>query len=162
MVVAKDLYMYSFNLMQHDLTLCARCYVRGNYRVGLNSSDFRRVEISEEVKTDWNDKETLHLLEAVMHYGDDWKRVAAHVGGGRSEKECVARFIKLPFGEQLVGLPESSDVDKNLGSKNSSLPDKRMRLTPLADASNPIMAQVKTSYVQLGKKPEPSLYLQKI
>lgn len=130
-----------FSCDKHDLTLCARCYVRGNYRVGLNSSDFRRVEINEEVKTDWNDKETLHLLEAVMHYGDDWKKVAAHVGGGRSEKECVARFIKLPFGEHFVGPPESSEVDKNLGSKNLSLPDKRMRLTPLADASNPIMAQ---------------------
>lgn len=130
-----------FSCDKYDLTLCARCYVRGNYRVGVNSSDFRRVQINEEVKTDWSDKETLHLLEAVMHYADDWKKVAAHVGGGRNEKECVARFVKLPFGEQFVGRPESSELDNDLGSKNSSFPDKRTRLTPLADASNPIMAQ---------------------
>ncbi|KAF2310264.1 hypothetical protein GH714_007465 [Hevea brasiliensis] len=84
----------------YDLTLCARCYVRGNYRVGVSSSDFRRVEISEEIRTEWTEKETLQLLEAVAHYGDDWKKVALHVPG-RSEKDCVSHFIKLPFGKNL-------------------------------------------------------------
>ena len=144
--------------MQYDLTLCARCYVRGNYGVGLNSSDFRRVEISEEVKAEWTDKETLHLLEAMMHFGDDWKKVSDYVGGGRSESECVAHFIKLPFGEQFAGTPNTTEVDdkfdqtKDLndagfGLQNSgtSFPNKRLRLNPLIDTSNPIMAQVKSS-----------------
>ncbi|KAL3616792.1 SWI/SNF complex subunit swi3b [Castilleja foliolosa] len=122
---------------KHDITLCARCYVRGNYRVGLSSSDFKRIEISEETKTDWSDKETLQLLEGVMHYGDDWKKVAEHVSG-RSVKECVARFIKLPFGEQFDGPPESAEVDTELSLQSVT---KRMCLSPLADASNPIMAQ---------------------
>lgn len=52
-------------LKGNELTLCARCYVR---RVGI---EFKRVELRE--------KETLLLLEAVMHYGDDWKKVAQHV-----------------------------------------------------------------------------------
>ncbi|KAL0392244.1 UNVERIFIED_CONTAM: SWI/SNF complex subunit SWI3B [Sesamum radiatum] len=95
---------------------------------------------SEEAKTDWSDKETLQLLEAIMHYGDDWKKVAEHVGG-RTVKECVARFIKLPFGEQFDGPPESAELDMELGLQNVALPNKRMRLSPLADASNPIMAQ---------------------
>lgn len=129
---------------QHDMTLCARCYVRGNYRVGLSSSDFKRVEISEEAKTDWTDKETLQLLEAIMHYGNDWKKVAEHVGG-RNVKECVARFIKLPFGEQFDGPPESAELDTELGLQNVTMPTKRMHLSPLADASNPIMAQVTSS-----------------
>lgn len=136
------------------MTLCARCFVRGSYKVGVSSSDFRRVEISDEVKTDWTDKETLHLLEAVMHYHDDWKRVAEHVGG-RSARECVAHFVKLPFGEQFIGPPDSSLVDDKIHQPNGEsstefglrsttvTPSKRMRLTPLADASNPIMAQVK-------------------
>ncbi|GFP87194.1 swi/snf complex subunit swi3b [Phtheirospermum japonicum] len=122
---------------KHDMTLCARCYVRSSYRVGLNSSDFKRVEIGEEAKTDWSDKETLQLLEGVMRYGDDWKKVAEHVSG-RSVKECVARFIKLPFGEQFDGPPESAEVDTELSLQNVT---KRMCLSPLADASNPIMAQ---------------------
>lgn len=141
-------------MAQFDLTLCARCYVRGNYRVGVNSSDFRRVEISEDTKAGWTDKETLHLLEAVLHYGDDWKKVAEHVGG-RNEKECVTHFIKLSFGEQYLGHTSSGDVDnkfsqakdqsdagfgqENIGTSSAS---KKMRLTPLSDASNPIMAQV--------------------
>ncbi|EPS73548.1 hypothetical protein M569_01208, partial [Genlisea aurea] len=114
---------------KHDMTLCARCYVRGNYRVGLSSSDFQRIEICDDPKSDWNEKETLKLLEALMHYGDDWKKVGSHVGG-RSAKECVAQFIKLPFGEQFHGPPESQNP-----------PLKRICLTPLADSSNPIMAQ---------------------
>ncbi|KAH7861323.1 hypothetical protein Vadar_024599 [Vaccinium darrowii] len=79
---------------KYDLTLCARCYVRGNYRVGVSSSDFRRVEINEDVKTDWSEKEILLLLEATMHYGDDRKKVAEYVGG-RSEMECVTRFFSM-------------------------------------------------------------------
>ncbi|XP_073053230.1 SWI/SNF complex subunit SWI3B [Primulina eburnea] len=125
---------------KHDMILCARCYVRGNYLVGMNQSDFKRVEISEESKTDWSDKETLQLLEAVMHYGDDWKKVSEHVGG-KNVKDCVARFIKLPFGEQFDGPPESAELDAELGLQNGSTPAKRMSLSPLADASNPIMAQ---------------------
>ncbi|XP_038703804.1 SWI/SNF complex subunit SWI3B isoform X2 [Tripterygium wilfordii] len=138
---------------KYDLTLCARCYVRGNYRVGVNSSDFRRVEISEETKADWTEKDTLLLLEAVVHFGDDWRRVAHHVGG-RSEKDCVNHFIKLPFGEEFSGYLDSGKMDNKchqmkdqrtaesgLESIGVSSPSKRMRLTPLADASNPIMAQ---------------------
>ncbi|KAL6578238.1 hypothetical protein OROMI_010566 [Orobanche minor] len=129
-----------FESDKHDMTLCARCYLRSNYRVGMSSADFKRVEISGEAKTDWTDKETLQLLEGIMHYGDDWKKVAEHVGG-RSVKECVARFIKLPFGEQFDGPPESAEVDTELASQNVAMQTKRMRLSPLADASNPIMAQ---------------------
>lgn len=90
-----------------------------------------------------------------MHYGDDWRKVAQHVG--RSEKDCVSHFIKLPFGEEFVGstdiggfdakynqTKDAGDAECGLGSSVTSSSNKRMRLTPLADASNPIMAQVYT------------------
>lgn len=100
--------------------------------------------MTEDAKSDWTDKETLHLLEAVLHYGEDWKKVSEHVGS-RSEKDCIARFIRLPFGEQFLGpkedksrLVNDDDVTDDPGADIS----KRLRLTPLADASNPIMAQV--------------------
>ncbi|KVI07579.1 Homeodomain-like protein [Cynara cardunculus var. scolymus] len=130
-----------FSNIKKDTTFCARCYVRA----GVNSADFKRVEISEEVKTDWTEKETLHLLEAVMHYGDDWKKVSEHVVG-RSEKECVDRFIKLPFGEQFTGPPDSIEPEENVHKAMDrfdieSNPSKKMRLTPFDDASNPILAQ---------------------
>lgn len=137
-------------MRQYDLTLCARCYVRGNYQVGVSSSDFRRVEINEEMKAEWTEKETLHLLEGLMHYGDDWRKVAQHVGS-RSEKECVAQFVKLPFGEEFLDRGEieskqnrleSNNAESGVETSSSSLPNKRVCLTPLADTSNPIMAQV--------------------
>lgn len=138
----------TFIVNQYNLTLCARCYVRGNYRTGITSSDFRRVEINEETRYNWSDKEILHLLEAVFHYGDDWKRVAEHVGGGRTEKDCLARFIKLPIGQELVRQPGTEELD-NFGDQDfghdideTSSSPKKIHLTPLADASNPVMAQV--------------------
>lgn len=136
---------------QYNITLCARCYVRGNYQVGVTCSDFRRVEIHEDSKSDWLDKDTLHLLEALTHYGDDWRKVSQHVG--RSEKDCASHFIKLPFGEEFVASTDSGDVsdqikdagDAESGPGSNGTPsNKLMRLTPLADASNPIMAQVYT------------------
>ncbi|XP_071710241.1 SWI/SNF complex subunit SWI3B [Rutidosis leptorrhynchoides] len=127
-----------FSNLKKDTTFCARCYVRA----GVNTADFKRVEISEDVKTDWTEKETLHLLEAVMHYGDDWKKVSEHVVG-RSEKECVDRFIKLPFGEQYTGPPDSVDPEEKATDQidTESSPSKKMRPTPFDDASNPIVAQ---------------------
>uniref|UniRef100_A0A1J3D5G7 SWI/SNF complex subunit SWI3B n=1 Tax=Noccaea caerulescens TaxID=107243 RepID=A0A1J3D5G7_NOCCA len=125
---------------KYELTLCARCYVRGNYRVGINSSEFKRIELIDESKAVWSEKETLSLLEAVMHYGDDWKKVAPYVTG-RTEKDCVSQFVKLPFGEQFVKDSDSEDGFETFDHIKGSAPNKRMRLTPLADASNPIMAQ---------------------
>ncbi|KAM7255831.1 hypothetical protein ACFE04_011572 [Oxalis oulophora] len=116
---------------KHNLILCARCYVRGNHSIGVNSSDFRRVELVEVTKAEWTEKETLQLLEAVMHFGDDWKKVARHVAG-RNEKDCVAQFIKLPFGEEYLIHPDK---------RSDGSPNKRTRASPLLDSGNPIMAQ---------------------
>ncbi|XP_022772527.1 SWI/SNF complex subunit SWI3B-like isoform X2 [Durio zibethinus] len=118
-------------------SLCTfACFVhdKGNFRVGLSNADFSRVEITNEAKADWLEKETSLLLEAIIHYGDDWKKVAQHVGG-RTDKDCIPHFIKLPFGEEYLGHPCSDKAEPGFET------NKRMRLTPLADASNPIMAQ---------------------
>lgn len=138
------------------MTLCARCFIRGNYRIGMSNTEFKRVEISEETKNEWTEKETLNLLEAITNFGDDWKRVA-HQVVGRTDKECVARFLELPFGDQFLHyqhsesaprIDDGSDqlkppVDAECESETvaSDKSSKRMCLTPLADASNPIMAQ---------------------
>ncbi|TQD71083.1 hypothetical protein C1H46_043386 [Malus baccata] len=76
-------------------------------------------------------EDTMHLLEALMHYGDDWRKVAQYVG--KSEKECVTHFIKIPFGEEFIA---------DLESNGAPSPSKRMCLTPRADTGNPIMAQL--------------------
>ena len=79
-----------------------------------------------------------------MHYGENWKKISEHVGS-RSEKDCVARLIRLPFGEQFMGSKEQKlqfETDDDVTDESSAEISKRLRLTPLADASNPIMAQV--------------------
>ncbi|KAM3227759.1 hypothetical protein ACQJBY_059469 [Aegilops geniculata] len=133
-----------FTCEKVDISICCRCFVRGNYRPGLTPADFKKVEISEDAKSDWTDKETLHLLEAVLHYGEDWKKVSEHVGS-RSEKDCIARLIRLSFGEQFMGSKEQKmefEIDDDVTNESRAEIPKRPRLTPLADASNPIMAQV--------------------
>lgn len=148
--------MACFACEKNNMTLCARCFIRGNYRIGMSNTEFKRVEISEETKNEWTEKETLNLLEAITNFGDDWKRVA-HQVVGRTDKECVARFLELPFGDQFLHyqhsesaprIDDGSDqlkppVDAECESETvaSDKSSKRMCLTPLADASNPIMAQ---------------------
>ncbi|XP_047081149.1 SWI/SNF complex subunit SWI3B-like [Lolium rigidum] len=135
---------FTFAYDQAEINICCRCYVRANYRPGLTPADFKKVEISEDAKSDWTDKETLHLLEAVLHYGENWKKVSEHVGS-RSEKDCIARLIRLPFGEQFMGSKDQKlqfETDDDVADESRAEVSKRLRLTPLADASNPIMAQV--------------------
>lgn len=52
--------------------------------------------------------------------------------------------MKLPFGEQFIGLKEGHNGDPEQGGDDVDEIEsvKRRRLNPLADASNPIMAQV--------------------
>lgn len=79
------------------MTLCAKCFVKSNYqRPGLSSADFKRVDLLEDPRPDWTDKETLHLLEAILHYGEDWKKVAEYVAS-RPAKDCIARFLILTW-----------------------------------------------------------------
>jgi len=79
----------------------------------------------------------MNLLEAITNFGDDWKRVA-HQVVGRTDKECVAHFLELPFGYQLKPPVDAQCESETVASSKSS---KRMCLTPLTDANNPIMAQ---------------------
>jgi len=70
--------------------------------------------------------------------------VSEHVGS-RSEKDCIARFIRLPFGEQFMGPKEDRmgfENDDDTTDEPGTDVSKRLRLSPLADASNPILAQV--------------------
>ncbi|KAI5059151.1 hypothetical protein GOP47_0025470 [Adiantum capillus-veneris] len=135
----------------------------------------------------WTMEEVLRLLEAVGKFGEDWIRVAAHVGT-KSRLDCVLRFIKLPFGDQLtsnigvspypidsgeaiqsgsqVGGYERKENDfatpsldrdnavENFGSDEviDEPPYKKNRLSPFADSSNPILAQVAFLCAMVGPR----------
>ncbi|KAE8656493.1 Detected protein of confused Function [Hibiscus syriacus] len=121
--------------------LCGAC------KVGLSNVDFRRVEIGDEAKTDWSEKETLLLLEAIKHYGDDWKKDEQHVGG-RTEKNCVAHFVKFPFGEEYLGHPFSENVESELET------NKMMSVTPSTRTRTSTRTRLDTSsrcYIDCSK-----------
>lgn len=139
---------------------------------------------------DWTTQEVLRLLEAVGKFGEDWNRVATHVGT-KSRAECVLHFIKLPFGDQFTSsvgaiplYPTSNDSESrengaqvnrdaehkdsparisptgwNVTNENFGLdevidepPLKKHRISPLADSSNPILAQVAFLSAMVGPR----------
>ncbi|KAH7293086.1 hypothetical protein KP509_28G011200 [Ceratopteris richardii] len=135
----------------------------------------------------WTIQEVLRLLEAIGKFGEDWNRVAAHVGT-KSKLDCVLKFIKLPFGDQFnsnIGVPHYSTSnggameeeiprikgeckDTSIGSSHldgngshehfdsdeviDEPPLKRPELSPFADSSNPIFAQVAFLSAMVGSR----------
>jgi hypothetical protein len=94
--------MLQHTFWQADYNLCTDCFKNGKYAPGMVARDFTRVEAETEVLDDqWTTKETLSLLEAITCHGDNWNQVAEHVGS-KSKKECVERFIQLPFGDRFL------------------------------------------------------------
>lgn len=49
----------------------------------------------------WSDEETNKLLEAIDMYGENWNKVAKHVGT-RTPEQCILQFIQLPIEENYV------------------------------------------------------------
>ncbi|XP_065839307.1 SWI/SNF complex subunit SMARCC2-like isoform X2 [Oscarella lobularis] len=81
---------------------------------------------------EWNDQETLRLLEALEMHKDDWNKVAEHVGS-RTQDECVLHFLRLPIEDPFVdsGAKESSSQGSLAGES-----------VPFARTGNPVMATV--------------------
>lgn len=69
----------------------------------------------------WSEAETLHLLESVLKYGDDWEVVAQHVQT-KSKLDCISKLIQLPFGELMFGAgngkPGLWDTNDSISSIN--------------------------------------------
>ncbi|RRT70549.1 hypothetical protein B296_00036352, partial [Ensete ventricosum] len=76
-----------------------------------SSQLFKKVDITEERKSDRIDKEPLSLVEVILQYVADWKKVAVYVGT-MSEIDYAARFIKLAFAEQFLGPEEAGENGK--------------------------------------------------
>ncbi|KAI6189862.1 SWI/SNF complex subunit SMARCC2 [Aphelenchoides bicaudatus] len=81
---------------------------------------------------DWDDQETLLLLEAMEMYKDDWNRVADHVGS-RTLDECIMRWIQLPIQDPF--LEEGEGAGAILGPL-------AYQPVPFSQAGNPVMSTV--------------------
>ncbi|XP_050375830.1 SWI/SNF complex subunit SWI3A isoform X2 [Argentina anserina] len=88
-----------------DFLLCTKCFENGSYGENKLKEDFKYnkpVEKSGNTGGEWTEAETLRLLESVVKHGDDWDRVAQHVQT-KTQVECIAKLIDLPFGEVVLG-----------------------------------------------------------
>ncbi|KAI5068360.1 hypothetical protein GOP47_0016705 [Adiantum capillus-veneris] len=175
------------NKKKTGFILCEACFSAGD---GYLKDDFTLAETTSESERNhlaWTKEEALRLLEAIEKHGENWDRVALHVGT-KSKAECIMHFMKLPFGDQfcsgimsLDALAASRSTDETI-VKNTKVeqrdskgggealelhdneellesiedadgpPTKWRRLNPLADSSNPILAQVAFLSAMVGPR----------
>lgn len=81
------------------------------------------------ISRDWDEAETLSLLEAIELYKDDWNKVCEHVGS-RTQDECILRFLRLPIEDPFL----AED-----GSAPSALDSHPI---PFSKSGNPIMSTI--------------------
>ena len=96
-----------------DFYLCAPHHAEGRFPGDTAAGDFVRHAGGSGVAAGaftgaptscagrWSDAETLLLVEGVTAHGDDWAKVAAHVGN-KSKAQCVAQFLALPIQERFL------------------------------------------------------------
>lgn len=53
------------------------------------------------VSREWEESETLALLEGIELYRDDWNKVCEHVGS-RTQDECILHFLRLPIEDPFL------------------------------------------------------------
>lgn len=82
------------------------------------------------ISREWEESETLALLEGVELYKDDWNKVCEHVGS-RTQDECILHFLRLPIEDPF--LTEDG---------NSTAPAVDYQPIPFSKSGNPIMSTV--------------------
>lgn len=92
----------------------------------LNFQNFGAATISRE----WQESETLALLEGIEKYKDDWNKVCEHVGS-RTQDECILHFLRLPIEDPFLVEDEYSDATM-----------VKYQPIPFSKSGNPIMSTV--------------------
>lgn len=78
---------------------------------------------------EWNEQETLLLLEGLEIYRDDWNKICEHVGT-RTQDECILHFLRLPI------------EDPYLEDDCGFLGPLAYQPIPFSKSGNPIMSTV--------------------
>uniref|UniRef100_A0A060T228 ARAD1C28600p n=1 Tax=Blastobotrys adeninivorans TaxID=409370 RepID=A0A060T228_BLAAD len=85
-----------FYNLQSKQSTGALCFKHGFFPSNFNSSDFVKLEQSQNAGSNWTEQEVLLLLEGVEMYENDWDSIAYHVGT-RTREACVIKFLQLPI-----------------------------------------------------------------
>jgi SWI/SNF related-matrix-associated actin-dependent regulator of chromatin subfamily C len=92
---------------ESEIVLCESCFVQNKFPIGWRAQQF--VARPSGTSNDplyaghWTQEQTLALLSALEKYGEDWTRVAGHVGGGHTPHDCVLHFVRLPIQDEHLG-----------------------------------------------------------
>ncbi|KAF7730851.1 hypothetical protein EC973_001369 [Apophysomyces ossiformis] len=117
------------SLKYKDVQVCINCFLEGRFTATTSSGDFLRVEdISERDMTedDWNEEETLRLLEGIERYDDNWMLISEHVGT-RSKEQCITQFLQLPITDEFLAAQTA---------------DKELEELPFGNHPNPVMTMI--------------------
>lgn len=79
---------------------------------------------------EWEESETLALLEGLEMYRDDWNKVCEHVGS-RTQDECILHFLRLPIEDPYLERHQLNDLSPPLNQP-----------IPFSKTGNPIMSTV--------------------
>lgn len=95
---------------------------------GLKTDQYAKKRNSQH--RDWEESETLALLEGIELYKDDWNKVCEHVGS-RTQDECILHFLRLPIEDPYLEPHHFADLSPPLSQP-----------IPFSKAGNPIMSTV--------------------
>jgi len=82
------------------------------------------------VSREWEESETLALLEGIELYKDDWNKVCEHVGS-RTQDECILHFLRLPIEDPFL-VEDGAAASTAVGYQP----------IPFSKSGNPIMSTV--------------------
>lgn len=109
---------------------------KGGHNFGLRLEDYAIHNINFQnrgaatISREWEESETLALLEGVEMYKDDWNKVCEHVGS-RTQDECILHFLRLPIEDPFLAEDGSS-----------AAPAVDYQPIPFSKSGNPIMSTV--------------------
>lgn len=109
---------------------------RTNFGLRLDDYFIHNINFSNrgaaKVYKEWDEKETLALLEAIELYKDDWHKVSEHVGC-RTQDECILHFLRLPIEDPFLTEDEFEEIVSRI--------DQHQPI-PFSKSGNPIMSTI--------------------
>jgi SWI/SNF related-matrix-associated actin-dependent regulator of chromatin subfamily C len=96
-----------------DIDLCPQAFAEGRFPPGTCSKDFIKIDskVSKSKHSGWSDQEQLLLLEAIEMFGENFDKVAEHVGT-KNKLDCVMQFLQMPIDEECVKNLRHSQVPR--------------------------------------------------
>ena len=96
-----------------DIDLCPQAFAEGRFPPGTCSKDFIKIDTkaSKSKGAGWSDQEHLLLLGGIELFGENFDKVAEHVGT-KNKLDCIMQFLQMPIDEECVSTLRNSTVSR--------------------------------------------------